>query len=89
VLPGLGRFGHHRRRRRKQEIRTRPFQLVTGRVWKGTAFGARGVPMSPRSTGTWMARSNRRLDHARTAARSDQRGSSSCMRANRSGRSSY
>src|SRR5690606_34256788 len=25
------------------EIRTRPFQLVTGRVWKGTAFGgARG-----------------------------------------------
>jgi S-(hydroxymethyl)glutathione dehydrogenase/alcohol dehydrogenase len=26
-----------------QVIRTRPFQLVTGRVWKGTAFGgARG-----------------------------------------------
>jgi S-(hydroxymethyl)glutathione dehydrogenase/alcohol dehydrogenase len=22
-----------------QEIKTRPFQLVTGRVWKGTAFG--------------------------------------------------
>jgi S-(hydroxymethyl)glutathione dehydrogenase/alcohol dehydrogenase len=22
-----------------QEISTRPFQLVTGRVWKGTAFG--------------------------------------------------
>ena len=22
-----------------QEIRTRPFQLVTGRIWKGTAFG--------------------------------------------------
>lgn len=22
-----------------QEIRTRPFQLVTGRVWKGSAFG--------------------------------------------------
>lgn len=22
-----------------QEIRTRPFQLVTGRVWRGTAFG--------------------------------------------------
>lgn len=22
-----------------QEICTRPFQLVTGRVWKGTAFG--------------------------------------------------
>ncbi|MBR8829693.1 MAG: S-(hydroxymethyl)glutathione dehydrogenase [Chroococcopsis gigantea SAG 12.99] len=31
-----------------QEIRTRPFQLVTGRVWKGTAFGGAksrtGVP---------------------------------------------
>ena len=26
-----------------QEISTRPFQLVTGRVWRGTAFGgARG-----------------------------------------------
>lgn len=24
-----------------QEISTRPFQLVTGRVWKGTAFGGR------------------------------------------------
>ena len=22
-----------------EEIRTRPFQLVTGRVWRGTAFG--------------------------------------------------
>ena len=22
-----------------QEIRTRPFQLVTGRVWRGSAFG--------------------------------------------------
>jgi S-(hydroxymethyl)glutathione dehydrogenase/alcohol dehydrogenase len=22
-----------------QEIKTRPFQLVTGRTWKGTAFG--------------------------------------------------
>ncbi|XP_015765417.1 PREDICTED: alcohol dehydrogenase class-3-like, partial [Acropora digitifera] len=26
-----------------QEISTRPFQLVTGRVWKGTAFGGRNV----------------------------------------------
>ena len=33
-----------------QEIRTRPFQLVTGRVWKGTAFGgARGCADVPRS----------------------------------------
>ena len=23
----------------EQEISTRPFQLVTGRVWRGTAFG--------------------------------------------------
>lgn len=32
----------------KQEIKTRPFQLVTGRVWKGSAFGGwksrEGVP---------------------------------------------
>ena len=26
-----------------QEIATRPFQLVTGRVWKGTAFGGAKV----------------------------------------------
>src|SRR5260221_545125 len=32
-----------------QEIKTRPFQLVTGRVWKGTAFGgARGRTDVPR-----------------------------------------
>src|SRR5688572_15639231 len=32
-----------------QEIRTRPFQLVTGRNWKGTAFGgARGRTDVPR-----------------------------------------
>ena len=42
-----------------QEISTRPFQLVTGRVWKGTAFGgARGRTDVPKSlTGTWTARS--------------------------------
>ena len=43
-----------------QEIATRPFQLVTGRVWKGTAFGgARGPHATCRrsSTGTWTARS--------------------------------
>ena len=27
-----------------QEISTRPFQLVTGRKWVGTAFGAADVP---------------------------------------------
>ena len=31
-----------------QEIKTRPFQLVTGRSWKGTAFGgARGRNRRP------------------------------------------
>jgi S-(hydroxymethyl)glutathione dehydrogenase/alcohol dehydrogenase len=40
VLPqGLGRERDHRRGRRRQEIKTRPFQLVTGRVWRGSAFG--------------------------------------------------
>lgn len=48
--PGAGKFAsrlgqvcHHRRCRCRQEISTRPFQLVTGRNWMGTAFGgARG-----------------------------------------------
>lgn len=26
-----------------EEISTRPFQLVTGRTWKGTAFGGNAV----------------------------------------------
>ncbi len=30
-----------------QEISTRPFQLVTGRVWKGTAFGGMQAIPSP------------------------------------------
>jgi len=38
-----------------QEIRTRPFQLVTGRVWKGTAFGgARGRRDVPRIVDWYM-----------------------------------
>jgi S-(hydroxymethyl)glutathione dehydrogenase/alcohol dehydrogenase len=38
-----------------QEIRTRPFQLVTGRVWKGTAFGgARGRTDVPRIVDWYM-----------------------------------
>jgi S-(hydroxymethyl)glutathione dehydrogenase/alcohol dehydrogenase len=38
-----------------QEIRTRPFQLVTGRVWKGTAFGgARGRSEVPRIVDWYM-----------------------------------
>jgi S-(hydroxymethyl)glutathione dehydrogenase/alcohol dehydrogenase len=40
-----------------QEIATRPFQLVTGRVWKGTAFGgARGRTDVPRLIDWYMER---------------------------------
>src|SRR5476651_1746660 len=39
-----------------QEISTRPFQLVTGRVWKGTAFGgARGRTDVPRVVDWYMS----------------------------------
>jgi S-(hydroxymethyl)glutathione dehydrogenase/alcohol dehydrogenase len=38
-----------------QEISTRPFQLVTGRVWKGTAFGGvRGRTQVPRIVDWYM-----------------------------------
>src|SRR5881396_3749876 len=38
-----------------QEIATRPFQLVTGRVWKGTAFGgARGRTEVPKIVDWYM-----------------------------------
>lgn len=38
-----------------QEIRTRPFQLVTGRVWKGSAFGgARGRTDVPKVVDWYM-----------------------------------
>ncbi|MBA3394303.1 MAG: S-(hydroxymethyl)glutathione dehydrogenase/class III alcohol dehydrogenase [Deltaproteobacteria bacterium] len=40
-----------------QEISTRPFQLVTGRVWKGSAFGgARGRSDVPRIVDWYMDR---------------------------------
>jgi S-(hydroxymethyl)glutathione dehydrogenase/alcohol dehydrogenase len=40
-----------------QEIKTRPFQLVTGRVWKGTAFGgARGRTDVPKIVDWYMER---------------------------------
>jgi S-(hydroxymethyl)glutathione dehydrogenase/alcohol dehydrogenase len=39
-----------------QEVATRPFQLVTGRVWKGTAFGgARGRTDVPKIVDWYMA----------------------------------
>jgi S-(hydroxymethyl)glutathione dehydrogenase/alcohol dehydrogenase len=38
-----------------QEIATRPFQLVTGRVWKGTAFGGvRGRTEVPKIVDWYM-----------------------------------
>ena len=38
-----------------QEVKTRPFQLVTGRVWKGTAFGgARGRTDVPKIVDWYM-----------------------------------
>jgi S-(hydroxymethyl)glutathione dehydrogenase/alcohol dehydrogenase len=38
-----------------QEIKTRPFQLVTGRTWKGTAFGgARGRTQVPQIVDWYM-----------------------------------
>ena len=60
-----------------QEIATRPFQLVTGRVWKGTAFGgARGRTDVPRIVDWYMDRQDRDRppDHAQAAARAHQRG---------------
>ena len=52
----LGREHHHRRGAgAAQEIATRPFQLVTGRVWKGTAFGgARGRTDVPKIVDWYM-----------------------------------
>ncbi len=37
--PRLGRIDHHRRGAVRHRDRHRPFQLVTGRVWRGSAFG--------------------------------------------------
>ena len=38
-----------------QEIATRPFQLVTGRVWRGTAFGgAKGRTEVPKIVDWYM-----------------------------------
>ena len=38
-----------------KEIATRPFQLVTGRVWKGSAFGgARGRTDTPKIVDWYM-----------------------------------
>ena len=48
IIIGVAGAGH--------EIATRPFQLVTGRVWRGTAFGgARGRTDVPRIVDWYMA----------------------------------
>ena len=47
VVIGVAESGH--------EIATRPFQLITGRTWKGTAFGgARGRTDVPRIVDWYM-----------------------------------
>jgi S-(hydroxymethyl)glutathione dehydrogenase/alcohol dehydrogenase len=52
---GLGRVDHHRRGAGGAEISTRPFQLVTGRTWRGTAFGgARGRTDVPKIVDWYM-----------------------------------
>jgi S-(hydroxymethyl)glutathione dehydrogenase/alcohol dehydrogenase len=68
-----------------QEISTRPFQLVTGRVWKGSAFGgARGRTDVPRIVDWYMDRRIEidRLITPQAAAREDQR----CIRPDARGR---
>jgi S-(hydroxymethyl)glutathione dehydrogenase/alcohol dehydrogenase len=51
----LGHLDHHRRGRSGQGDRTRPFQLVTGRNWRGTAFGgAKGRTDVPKIVDMYM-----------------------------------
>jgi S-(hydroxymethyl)glutathione dehydrogenase/alcohol dehydrogenase len=51
----LGHLDHHRVAGAGQEISTRPFQLVTGRNWRGTAFGgARGRTDVPKIVDWYM-----------------------------------
>ena len=56
MLPqGLGRQRYYGVAGAGQEIRTRPFQLVTGRIWKGSAFGgARGRTDVPKIVDWYM-----------------------------------
>src|SRR5205823_14029271 len=51
-----------------QEIATRPFQLVTGRTWKGTAFGgARGRSDVPKIV-DWYMRSEEHTSELQSLA---------------------
>ena len=59
-----------------QEISTRPFQLVTGRVWKGTRLRRRARPhrrAEDRRLVHGGQDQHRRSDHPHHAARQDQR----------------
>ncbi len=52
---GLGQIDHHRRGAGRQGNRHPPFQLVTGRVWQGTAFGgAKGRTDVPKIVDWYM-----------------------------------
>ena len=54
MLPSRRGESPHRRRAGRGEL-DRPFQLVTGRVWKGTAFGgARGRTDVPKIVDWYM-----------------------------------
>ena len=67
-----------------QEIKTRPFQLVTGRVWKGSAFGgAKGRRDVPRIV-DWYMEGKINIDDLithRLRLEEINQGSSSCTRA--------
>jgi S-(hydroxymethyl)glutathione dehydrogenase/alcohol dehydrogenase len=70
------------------EIATRPFQLVTGRVWKGTAFGgARGRTDVPKIV-DWYMDGKIEIDPmiTHTMPLRTSKGSNSCMRARASER---
>jgi S-(hydroxymethyl)glutathione dehydrogenase / alcohol dehydrogenase len=58
-----------------QEVATRPFQLVTGRVWRGTAFGGARPLGRAENRRLVHARQDRDRpdDHPHHAAREDQR----------------
>ena len=68
-----------------QEIATRPFQLVTGRVWKGTAFGgARGRTDVPKIVDWYMEKKiqiDPMITHTMPLARHQQRLRSDARRA--------
>jgi len=89
--PRLGRVGDHRSCRKRAGDQTRPFQLVTGRVWKGTAFGgARGRTDVPKIVDWYMDKKiniDDLITHVMPWRRSTTP-STSCTRASRSARSS-